>query len=192
MQQPPSLPNRQPANCTQLTTHPQPLRVRARVLFFLSFSPHQIVSERIATGLETRAKDFNINVEDVSLTQLQFGRAFTAAVEQKQVAEQLAEQARYNVERATFEKVCGCLAQKLPAIRCPRASHRSIFLLCPLYTTATTALPPRRRRHHHHPTTCSSTTPTITTTTRSHARTRPHTHRMRQSSEHKVTPRPQQ
>jgi prohibitin 1 len=55
----------------------------------------EIVSEKIASTLEKRAKDFNISVDDVSITQLQFGRAFTAAVEQKQVAEQLAEQARY-------------------------------------------------------------------------------------------------
>eukprot|EP00035_Acanthoeca_spectabilis_P020439 m.432926 g.432926 ORF g.432926 m.432926 type:complete len:272 (+) comp17505_c0_seq1:818-1633(+) len=64
----------------------------------------EVVSEKIATTMEKRAKDFHITLDDVSLTQLRFGAAFTAAVEQKQVAEQLAEQARYNVERATFEK----------------------------------------------------------------------------------------
>lgn len=36
-------------------------------------------------NLGERAKDFNLILEDVSITDLQFGREFTAAVEAKQV-----------------------------------------------------------------------------------------------------------
>lgn len=74
----------------------------------------EVVSEKIATTMEKRAKDFHITLDDVSLTQLRFGAAFTAAVEQKQVAEQLAEQARYNVERATFEKDASIIRAQVP------------------------------------------------------------------------------
>jgi hypothetical protein len=43
------------------------------------------VSRKIKTMLIERARDFNIILEDVSITDLQFGKEFTAAVEAKQV-----------------------------------------------------------------------------------------------------------
>jgi prohibitin 2 len=43
------------------------------------------VSRKIKTMLIDRARDFNIILEDVSITDLQFGKEFTAAVEAKQV-----------------------------------------------------------------------------------------------------------
>lgn len=43
------------------------------------------VSRKIKTMLIERAKDFSIILEDVSITDLQFGKEFTAAVEAKQV-----------------------------------------------------------------------------------------------------------
>lgn len=46
-----------------------------------------------------RAKEFNIMLEDVSITHLTFGQEFTYAVEQKQVAQQEAERARFVVEK---------------------------------------------------------------------------------------------
>lgn len=46
-----------------------------------------------------RAAEFNINLEDVSLTHLTFGPEFTRAVEAKQVAQQEAERARFIVEK---------------------------------------------------------------------------------------------
>jgi prohibitin 1 len=46
-----------------------------------------------------RAAEFNINLEDVSLTHLTFGPEFTRAVEAKQVAQQDAERARFIVEK---------------------------------------------------------------------------------------------
>lgn len=46
-----------------------------------------------------RAAEFNITLEDVSLTHLTFGPEFTRAVEAKQVAQQDAERARFIVEK---------------------------------------------------------------------------------------------
>ena len=62
------------------------------------------VSRDIRHVLEQRASNFNIKLEDVSITQLSFGREYTAAVEAKQVAQQEAERARYVVEKAEQEK----------------------------------------------------------------------------------------
>jgi prohibitin 1 len=62
------------------------------------------VSERIRYELLKRAKEFNIALEDVSITHMTFGREFTRAVEQKQIAQQDAERARFIVERAEQER----------------------------------------------------------------------------------------
>lgn len=51
-----------------------------------------------------RASQFHIALEDVSITHLTFGREFTRAVEQKQIAQQEAERARFIVERAEQER----------------------------------------------------------------------------------------
>lgn len=51
-----------------------------------------------------RARDFNIILDDVSLTELSFGKEYTAAVESKQVAQQEAQRAAFFVERAVQEK----------------------------------------------------------------------------------------
>ena len=48
----------------------------------------EIVSSRIREDLLKRAREFNILLEDVSLTHLTFGKEFTQAVEQKQIAQQ--------------------------------------------------------------------------------------------------------
>jgi prohibitin 2 len=62
------------------------------------------VSRRVRTLLEERANDFHIVLEDVSITDLQFGREFMAAVEAKQVAAQDAERARFIVDKAIQDK----------------------------------------------------------------------------------------
>lgn len=54
--------------------------------------------------LVERAKDFNIILDDVSITELSFGKEYTAAVEAKQVAQQEAQRAAFFVERAKQEK----------------------------------------------------------------------------------------
>mmetsp|Transcript_5689 Transcript_5689/g.24040 ORF Transcript_5689/g.24040 Transcript_5689/m.24040 type:complete len:126 (+) Transcript_5689:871-1248(+) len=48
--------------------------------------------------------DFNILLDDVSITHLAFGKEYTAAVEAKQVAQQEAERARFLVEKALQDK----------------------------------------------------------------------------------------
>jgi prohibitin 2 len=62
------------------------------------------VSRKIKDNLLERAAEFNIVLEDVSITDLQFGREFTAAVEAKQVAQQEAERAKYIVDKAIQDK----------------------------------------------------------------------------------------
>ena len=52
-----------------------------------------------------RGSQFNIVLEDISIVDLTFGRDFTNAVEQKQVAQQEAERARYVVEKVKKKKI---------------------------------------------------------------------------------------
>ena len=62
------------------------------------------MSNRIRTDLMKRASQFNISLEDVSITHMTFGKEFTRAVEQKQIAQQDAERARFIVEKAEQER----------------------------------------------------------------------------------------
>jgi prohibitin 2 len=62
------------------------------------------VSLLIRRELVERAADFNIILDDVSLTELSFGKEYTAAVESKQVAQQEAQRAAFFVERARQER----------------------------------------------------------------------------------------
>ena len=62
------------------------------------------VSRLIRHNLIARAKEFNIVLDDVSITDLRFGREFMAAVERKQVAQQDAERARFMVDKALQDK----------------------------------------------------------------------------------------
>lgn len=64
----------------------------------------ELVSAKIQEELLKRASEFNILLEDVSLTHLSFGKDFTKAVEDKQVAQQEAERAKFIVEKAEQEK----------------------------------------------------------------------------------------
>lgn len=64
----------------------------------------EAVSNRIREDLTKRAHEFNIALEDVSITHMTFGKEFTKAVEQKQIAQQDAERARFIVERAEQER----------------------------------------------------------------------------------------
>ncbi|RKO97926.1 hypothetical protein CAUPRSCDRAFT_5740, partial [Caulochytrium protostelioides] len=67
------------------------------------------VSFRIRTELLKRAAEFGIVLEDVAITHLTFGKEFTSAVEQKQIAQQEAERARFVVEKAEQEKLAGII-----------------------------------------------------------------------------------
>merc|ERR1719353_26014 len=64
----------------------------------------EMVSREVRDALTTRAKEFHIKLDDVAITDLKFGKEFTAAIESKQVAEQDAERARFLVMKAEQEK----------------------------------------------------------------------------------------
>ncbi|KAK4998589.1 Prohibitin-1, subunit of the prohibitin complex (Phb1p-Phb2p), partial [Elasticomyces elasticus] len=64
----------------------------------------EAVSNRIRADLLLRASEFNIALEDVSITHMTFGKEFTRAVEEKQIAQQEAERARFIVEKAEQER----------------------------------------------------------------------------------------
>ncbi|KAM7498059.1 hypothetical protein LguiA_022473 [Lonicera macranthoides] len=64
----------------------------------------EAVSREIRRVLTERAINFNIALDDVSITSLTFGREFTAAIEAKQVAAQEAERAKFVVEKAEQDK----------------------------------------------------------------------------------------
>ena len=63
-----------------------------------------VVSKQIRDMLLKRSGDFQILLDDVSITHLAFSKEYTAAVEAKQVAQQDSERAKYIVERAIQEK----------------------------------------------------------------------------------------
>lgn len=54
--------------------------------------------------LTERAKDFNIIMDDVAITDLAFSREYAGAVEAKQIAQQEAQRAQYVVEMAKQER----------------------------------------------------------------------------------------
>jgi prohibitin 2 len=62
------------------------------------------VSANIKAALQMRLLDFHIVLDDVSITHLAFGPEFTRAIEEKQIAQQEAEQAKYRVEQAMQDK----------------------------------------------------------------------------------------
>lgn len=74
------------------------------------FNADQLLTERPAVsrlvreGLVLRAKDFNIELDDVAITHLSYGSEFSKAVEQKQVAQQEAERSKFVVMKADQEK----------------------------------------------------------------------------------------
>lgn len=64
----------------------------------------EVVSARIRQELSKRSNEFNIKLEDVSITHMTFGKEFTKAVEQKQIAQQDAERSKFLVEKAEQER----------------------------------------------------------------------------------------
>jgi len=62
------------------------------------------VSGKIVSALTRRAAEFNIILDDVSITHLTFSPEFTHAIEAKQVAQQIAERSKYVVARSEQEK----------------------------------------------------------------------------------------
>ena len=74
------------------------------------FNASQLITQRehvsalVTQNLTDRAQDFNLLLDDVSITHLGFGKEYTAAVEAKQVAQQDAERAKFIVEKAKQDK----------------------------------------------------------------------------------------
>jgi len=68
-------------------------------------SKREQISRQIRTQLAKRAADFNLMLEDVSITHLQFGKEYANAIELKQVEQQAAERQEYIVQKAEQEKV---------------------------------------------------------------------------------------
>merc|ERR1719408_849994 len=64
----------------------------------------EMISRMIRQRLEQRAKDFHIMLDDVSITHINFSAEYEKSVEQKQVAQQQAERAKYTVLKAQEEK----------------------------------------------------------------------------------------
>ncbi|CCJ30276.1 unnamed protein product [Pneumocystis jirovecii] len=64
----------------------------------------EVVSSKVREDLVKRASEFGIQLEDVSITHMTFGQEFTKAVEQKQIAQQDAERAKFIVEKAEQER----------------------------------------------------------------------------------------
>jgi len=64
----------------------------------------ELVSRMIRQRLVQRANDFHILLDDVAITHLSFSPEYEKAVEQKQVAAQQAERARFFVTKAQEEK----------------------------------------------------------------------------------------
>ncbi|KAK9285659.1 hypothetical protein L1049_024858 [Liquidambar formosana] len=62
------------------------------------------VSREIRKILTDRASNFNMALDDVSITSLTFGKEFTNAIEAKQVAAQEAERAKFIVEKAEQDR----------------------------------------------------------------------------------------
>lgn len=74
------------------------------------FNAGQLITQRervsllVKQRLVERAEAFNIHVEDVSITAIQFSEQFAHAVESKQIALQQAQRAVFLVDRARQEK----------------------------------------------------------------------------------------
>lgn len=74
------------------------------------FNASQLITQRgqvsmlIRKLLTDRARDFNIILDDVAITDLSFGREYAAAVEAKQIAQQEAQRAAFVVDKAVQEK----------------------------------------------------------------------------------------
>lgn len=67
-------------------------------------SQREQVSANIKMRLVNRLRDFNIILDDVSIVDLVFGQEFARAIEEKQIAQQQAERAKFIVMRAEEEK----------------------------------------------------------------------------------------
>jgi len=68
------------------------------------YNQREMISELMKKLLAERTRPFNIIIDDLSLMDLHFSRFFEQAVEEKQIAQQSAERAKFTVEKAIQEK----------------------------------------------------------------------------------------
>jgi prohibitin 1 len=74
------------------------------------YNPDQLITQRenvsyeIRTTLVNRAKEFNILIEDVAILHIEFSKEYRQAIENKQVAQQMAERAKFMVMKSEEEK----------------------------------------------------------------------------------------
>lgn len=74
------------------------------------YNPDQLITQRekvsleIKQGLVTKAKEFNIILDDVAITHIEFSKEYRDAIEAKQVSQQEAERARFIVMKSEEEK----------------------------------------------------------------------------------------
>lgn len=89
----------------------------------------QQVSNLIRLDLIERAKDFDILLDDVSITELSFSPQYSAAVEAKQVAQQEAQRAIFTVEQAKQERQQKIVLAEGDAESAKLVNNRIIFAL---------------------------------------------------------------
>ncbi|KAG7532807.1 Band 7 domain [Arabidopsis thaliana x Arabidopsis arenosa] len=75
----------------------------------------EAVSREIRNIVTERASKFNIALDDVSITNLKFGKEFTEAIEKKEVAAQEAERAKFIVEKAEQDKKSAVIRAQIEA-----------------------------------------------------------------------------
>ncbi|KAK1442306.1 prohibitin [Babesia gibsoni] len=63
------------------------------------------VSADIRAAITARAKQFDIKLDDVAITHLSYGKDFSKAIEQKQVAQQESERVKFIVQKTEQEKL---------------------------------------------------------------------------------------
>ena len=74
------------------------------------YNPDELITEREKVSLEIRqtlvskAKEFNIIVQDVAILHIEFSKEYRNAIENKQVSQQMAERAKFIVMKSEQEK----------------------------------------------------------------------------------------
>lgn len=74
------------------------------------YNPDQLITQRekvsseIKQGLITKAKEFNVIIDDVAIIHIEFSKEFRDAIEAKQVSQQNAERAKFIVQKSEEEK----------------------------------------------------------------------------------------
>jgi prohibitin 1 len=74
------------------------------------YNPDQLITQRekvsneIKQGLVSKAKEFNIILDDVAIIHIEFSKEYRDAIEAKQVSQQMAERAKFIVQKSEEER----------------------------------------------------------------------------------------